>query len=183
VPCPAGTEFQTFDDLFTQNPAAQLLPYATEECAIAVPYSDDVLAKPPPLDYPTVPPNWESAAQIAANKPSTQTFARLFQQLAFGGASDDPNQTAFTLIPYPTPPGQYNVGIAPYSYWQRSLDSYTQIMNIVDGHIGAVVDALPPPSLTTLSSCSLPIMATMPARTASSPARRAPATKRSGRCR
>jgi arylsulfatase A-like enzyme len=141
---PAGTEFQTFADLFKQIPAAQLLPYATEECAIAVPYSDDVLANPPSFGYPKIPPNWESAAQIAANKPSTQTFGRLFQQLAFGGASDDPNQTAFTLIPYPSPPGQYSVGIAPYSYWQRSLDSYTQIMNILDGHVGAVLNALPP---------------------------------------
>jgi uncharacterized sulfatase len=31
--------------------------------------------------------------------------------------------------------------MAPYSYWQRSLDSYTQIMTIVDGRIGEVLKA------------------------------------------
>ena len=99
---------QTFQDLFAANPTAgpALLPYWEQECATAVPYNDDVLANPPSFGYPTIPPNWESAAQIAANKPSTQTFGRLFQQEAFGGASDNPSQTGFTLIPYPTPAGK-----------------------------------------------------------------------------
>jgi arylsulfatase A-like enzyme len=144
---PAGTEYQTFADLFAALPSnpAQLEPYATQECAIGLAsYDDDFLRDPSSYGYPAIPPNWESAAQIAADKPSTQTFARLFQQLAFGGASDDPNESAYAVVPYPTPPGQYGIGVAPYSYWQRSLDSYTQIMNILDGNIGAVLDALSP---------------------------------------
>jgi arylsulfatase A-like enzyme len=143
---PAGTEYQTFADLFPAPPGhpEQLQPYATQECAIALPsQADNILATPLSYGYPAVPPNWESAAQIATNKPSTQTFARLFQQLAFGGVSDHPSETGFKVVPYPSPPGQYGVGIVPYSYWQRSLDSYTQIMNILDVNIGTVLDALP----------------------------------------
>jgi uncharacterized sulfatase len=33
------------------------------------------------------------------------------------------------------------VGKAPYTYWQRSMDSYTQIMGVVDGAIGQVMGA------------------------------------------
>jgi hypothetical protein len=38
----------------------------------------------------------------------------------------------------------FGVARGPYSYWQRCLDSYTQIMNILDQNIGVVLDALPP---------------------------------------
>ena len=37
--------------------------------------------------------------------------------------------------------GTVGVGKAPFSYWQRSLDSYTQIMTVVDGSIGKVLNA------------------------------------------
>jgi arylsulfatase A-like enzyme len=146
---PAGTEYDDFAAVFaspTANPQQlpQIATYATDECAVAVPYSKNVLRDPPPLGYPPVPPNWESADQIKANKPSTQYFARLFQQMVFGGASDDPSVTTFNIIPYLSGSPVNGVAIAPYSYWARSRDSYTQIMSILDGHIGAVVGALPP---------------------------------------
>lgn len=144
---PAGTEYQDFADLFASpaanpNQLVQIAPYAMQECALAIPYSEDFLKDPPQYGYPAVPPNWESAAQIAANKPSTQTFARLFQQMTFGGASDDPSETGFAVVPYPN--GNNGIGVAPYRYWQRTRDCYTQLMSILDGHIGAVVNALPP---------------------------------------
>jgi uncharacterized sulfatase len=108
-----------------------------------VPWDDNPLKSPRPLGYPKLPPNWESAARIKARKPSTQAFTRLFQDLVWGGAADDPRQTGFTVEPYPTPPGVYGVAKAPFAYWQRSLDSYTQLMTIVDQRIGEVVAALP----------------------------------------
>src|SRR5262249_884079 len=106
---------------------------------------------PPSFGYPPVPPNWESARQIARNKPSEQTFARLFQAAVWGGVSDDASATDFsTIFQYPTNPTYLPldtpIGVlnAPYSYWQRGLDSYTQIMTILDSNIGLVLDALPP---------------------------------------
>jgi arylsulfatase A-like enzyme len=150
---PAGTEFQTVTNLFnspSSNPdeLAQFINYTAGPPTYD--YDMDPLKSPPSLDYPAIPPNWESADQIAKNKPSTQTYARLFQQAVFGGASDDSSATDFSIVEYPTnptfPPLKQPLGVveAPFSYWQRGLDSYTQIMTILDQNIGLVLDALPP---------------------------------------
>lgn len=145
----AGTEFKTYDDLFasqTQYTAQRL--YSTPDGANppTVPWAENALKDPPSYGYPAVPPNWESADQLAANKPTTQTYSRLFSQLVWGGASDDATQTGFTIAPYPipasgSPPQQLGIGIAPYRYWHRGLDSYTQLMSIVDQRIGEVLQA------------------------------------------
>jgi uncharacterized sulfatase len=152
----AGTEFRTVTDKFNSgkynpNNLAQYADFSPPETASNAPtyaWGQNPLKDPPSLGYPAVPPNWESAAQIAANKPSQQTTARLTQAMIWGGVSDDPSATDFstifefpTILPLTTPVGVLN---APYSYWQRSLDSYTQLMTILDGNIGSVLDALPP---------------------------------------
>jgi arylsulfatase A-like enzyme len=150
---PAGTEFQDFTNLFNSsgynpNGLAQFVDFTAGPPTYD--YNSDPLKSPPSLDYPAVPPNWESPDQIARNKPSTQTYARLFQRAVWGGASDDPSATDFSIVEYPTnpkfPPLKQPIGIAeaPFSYWQRGLDSYTQIMTILDQNIGSVLDALPP---------------------------------------
>ena len=150
---PAGTEFQTVTNLFnspSDNPddLAQFINFTATPPTYD--WNTNPLKSPPSLDYPAIPPNWESADQIATNKPSYQTFARLFQQAVWGGVSDDPSATDFSIVKYPTnpnfPPLKQPVGVAeaPYSYWQRGLDSYTQIMTILDQNIGLVLDALPP---------------------------------------
>ena len=145
---PAGTEFQTFTDLFT-NPTTnpqnlqQHNNYSTSECGVAVPWAGNELQSPPQNGYPTVPPNWESLDALQS-KPKFQTVAHEFMALVWGGVTDDPNQTAFSIDPYPTPTVQWGIGTGPYSYWQRSLDSYTQILQVLDQNIGQVVDALTP---------------------------------------
>jgi arylsulfatase A-like enzyme len=141
----AGTEFQTYDGLFgAQSTYQPFTYYSTPDNPPDVPWDENALKSPPPLGYPAVPPNWESAQQIAANKPSTQTDARLFSEAVWGGVADDPAQQGFTIEPYPpigvSPP--YGVAKAPFGYWQRGLDSYTQIMGVVDGTIGQVMQAL-----------------------------------------
>ena len=149
---PAGTEFQTVTNLFTSsssnpNGLAQFIDFTAGPPTYD--WDTNPLKSPPSFGYPTIPPNWESADQIAQNKPSTQTFARLFQEAVWGGVSDDSGATDFSLVEYLTNPGfeafvpPFGVAKAPYSYWQRSLDSYTQIMTILDDNIGSVLDALP----------------------------------------
>ncbi len=144
----AGTEFQTYNNLFTsQSTYTPFTLYSEPYKRPFVDWDTDTLKSPTSL-YTSLPPNWESTAQIAANKPSTQLYARLFQEAVWGGAADDPNQSEFTIQPYPPPPytqvGSYGIGTAPFSYWERSLDSYAQIMNVVDGPIGQVLNAIPP---------------------------------------
>jgi arylsulfatase A-like enzyme len=149
---PAGTEFLTVSNLFNghkYNPdgLAQFIDF--KKGPPKYPWGRNPLKSPPSFGYPTTPPNWESAEQILRNKPSTQTFARLFQEAVWGGVSDNSGATDFRIDEYPTnrdfkpfvPP--FGVAKAPYSYWQRSLDSYTQIMTILDDSIGSVLDALP----------------------------------------
>jgi Sulfatase len=82
--------------------------------------------------------------EVAAGKPSTQYFSRLFQTAVWGGVADDASQAGYAIEPYPrqqTMP--YGIGTAPFAYWQRSLDCYTHTMSIVDQRVGEVLAALP----------------------------------------
>ena len=106
-------------------------------------WDDNPLKAPLPLGYPMLPPNWESAASIQANKPSTQFFAQTFSNAVWGGIANDPSQTDFSIQQYPGEAPNLGIGIAPYSFWQRNLNSYTNVMSIVDQRIGEVVGALP----------------------------------------
>ena len=153
----AGTEFKTYNDLFTNvatNPSgyAPINYYGETETgggAPPVPWVLDVLKDPPACGYSLLPPNWESAAQLAATKPSTHTLARTGQAAIWGGCTDDPQQTAFTIQPFPADRKtelagiNYGVGTSPFSYWARGLDCYTEAMRIVDERIGEVLEALP----------------------------------------
>ena len=146
---PAGTEFQPVTDLF-QNP--QVNPASLNQMAQypgdgpVVPYDQNRLKSPPSFGYPVIPPNWEDQKTLLANKPSTQTFVRDFSAGIWGGATDDPSQGSATIVQYPNPNAitDLHLGVVnmPYSYWQRGLDSYTQVMQIVDGQIGKVLDTL-----------------------------------------
>jgi arylsulfatase A-like enzyme len=147
---PAGTEFRTCNDLFLKDPIAnpnnlqQFIDYPGN--GPVVDWDQNQLKSPPSYGYPAIPPNWENRDSIANNKPSTQTFIREFQQGVWGGVTDDPTQDNPLVIQYPNPNPLENLNLGvlkmPYSYWQRGLDSYTQVMQIVDGQIGRVLETL-----------------------------------------
>ena len=139
----AGTEFQTYSNLFGNGSLQPALNYSTPDNPPLVSWDDDPLKSPPSYGYPAVPPNWESAATLQANKPSTQVFGRNAQGAIWGDAAQDASQSGFAVQRYPTDTEALGVGVAPYSYWQRCLDSYTNIMTIVDQRIGEVLAALP----------------------------------------
>jgi arylsulfatase A-like enzyme len=153
---PADTEFKTFTDLYCDDRKYNPNGYVQFMDFKAGPpkynWVTNPLKTPDSLAYPPVPPNWESADHICKEKPSTQTFARLFQEAVWGGVNDETSATDFSIVLYPTnstsppaTPPTSNIGVAkaPYSYWPRSLDSYSQIMQIVDRRIGTVIEALP----------------------------------------
>lgn len=130
-----GIEWDRFNSLYAAKglkPVADFSPAVPEE------------ANPPRLGFPTLPPNWESLETLTANKPSSQVFARRFTELVWGGIDENPNSTDYSLQSYPIDNSGLMIGTAPYSYWERGMDSYTQVMNMVDEHIGTVVGALPP---------------------------------------
>ena len=143
---PAGTEFQTVNDLFLDpavNPQNLSQQIVYPGSGPNVPWDVDELKSPPSYGYPAVPPNWESRQDLIDHKkPPTQAFIQEFSELVWGGVSDDPTQDSPTIEQYPAASLGEGVIKMPYSYWQRGLDSYTQIMEIVDVQIGKVLDAL-----------------------------------------
>jgi arylsulfatase A-like enzyme len=131
-----GIEAERFNLLYDQAQVSPMVQYEP------VPSEID----PQPQGYPTLPPNWESMETLHANKPSTQVFARSFTELVWGGITDDPRKVGpddFELREYPLGDPKIQTAYAPYTYWQKGLDSYTQIMNMVDGHIGSVLASIP----------------------------------------
>jgi arylsulfatase A-like enzyme len=154
-----GTEYTTYNNLFEEQSEYQpYMYYATpdntsgappygataEGTEAAQPYAD-----PLSYGYPALPSNWESYEDLLRSKPSQQVTAYAAQAAIWGGAQQLKDSQEFSIEAYPFIPGEEsaagNVGIAkaPFSYWQRSLDSYTQFMEQVDQHIGEVVAALP----------------------------------------
>ena len=138
----AGTEFQTYSNLFADPALQPVIEYSTPDNPPLVSWDDDTLKTVPDLGFPALPPNWESAATLRANKPSTQLFGRTAQAAIWGDIAQDPAQAGFGVQPYPGVEG-VGLGVAPYGYWQRCLDSYANIMGIVDQRIGEVLAALP----------------------------------------
>ena len=143
----AGTEFQTYNDLFPDGSSLQpVKKYSTCGDPPVVSWEDNPLKSPPSFGYAALPPNWESVAALQANKPSTQVMGQWASAAIFSGdAQEDPSQSGFSVERYPFQDQDlnYGVGVAPFSYWQRCLDSYTHIMQIVDQRIGEVLSALP----------------------------------------
>lgn len=130
----AGTEGNTFEALFSGK---FLRPLKPDYMSVS---GEDA---PPPLNYPTLPPNWESVADLRLHrKPSTHILARYFQELVWGGAPDSSAST-FAVEPYPGVPDRLGIGVAPFSYWERGLDMYTYAMTLVDDQIGRVVASIP----------------------------------------
>ena len=97
----------------------------------------------PSYGYPVLPENWESAAQLIANKPYQQFVAReTFDGLFGTSISDNPADTDFTKVASPF--FANDKVSAPYSWWARGLDMYTKAMVDVDQQVGRVVAAIPP---------------------------------------
>jgi arylsulfatase A-like enzyme len=143
---PAGTEFLTYTNLFAhynQNhpsaPLNQVLDYTNTPPIVD--WDTNQLKSPPCFRYPLLPPNWQNPRNYAATgKPTTHTFIQQFQEAVWGGVTANPRQRGFRVRPYANGDTGFGIGFAPFHYWQRGLDSYTQITQILDQQIGAVLD-------------------------------------------
>jgi arylsulfatase A-like enzyme len=130
----AGTEGDRYTELFKNYPLRSMFTYSS------VPGE----ATPPSYGNPVLPPNWESRKDLIRHgKPQSQQVVRGFQEAAWGGAPDDRRAIRFELEPSPCQPKNLGVAIAPFDYWQRGLDMYTYVLNMVDRHVGTVISAIP----------------------------------------
>ena len=146
---PAGTEFVTFTELFAnynknKPDSAQLdqvIDYSSTPPLVN--WRTNKLKSPPPFGYPILPPNWQNPNHYAATgKPTTHTYIQQFQAAIWGDITPDPLQLGFRVSPYGDGTLGIGTGVAPFRYWQRGLDSYTQITKILDQQIGEVLDQL-----------------------------------------
>lgn len=129
-----GTEPDTYMQMFANATETPLVPYDMRI---------ESESNPPSQGHPEVPSNWETIAELQANKPRCQVVFNEANQCIFGGVSFDPNVTDFELKPSLIGAGAVKKAVAPYRYWQRGLDSYAQVLGNVDVYIGQVMDALP----------------------------------------
>lgn len=133
----AGSDSQIFTPLFEHTPYQ---PYVTSYTTVPGEQTSVI----PEYGYPAVPPNWEPMKDLEKHgKPNTQVLMRTFQELIWGGITDDPKDMSFSTRRSPHGPRRLGVGIAPFSYWRRGLDMYTFVLNMVDQQIGKVLAAIP----------------------------------------
>ena len=153
---PAGTEYQTYTNLFAGSGYAQVQNWSTAVCAPAVNWANNVLRNPPQVYDISTPPNWETVAQLQQNKPKAQIMNRQFCEGEWGGINENSSATGFSVVQYPGSATAYSgytvptvngvpagIGLAPFSYWQKALNLYTQLLGILDVQVGRVLDALP----------------------------------------
>ena len=111
----------------------------------AMGFSQVVGPPPPPPTYQQTPTdwNWEPAIQLRDNKPKLQTvFKEMFSYYWTGQISEDPARSYFYAVPSSYAQGKHDA-VAPYQYWYRALDYYTQMMSAVDVYIGQVIHNIP----------------------------------------
>jgi arylsulfatase A-like enzyme len=100
-------------------------------------------AAPPPCGYP-MPKNWQSVEdqQITLHQVFREFFAR-----AVGDTSENEKQRDFTKRQTTNTKVSGDdskiVAVAPWSYWLKGLDMYTQAMHDVDEQIAQVVENIP----------------------------------------
>lgn len=146
---PAGTEFLTYTNLFAEynngKPLSaqlkQVIDYTNTPPLVN--WNTNQLKSPPRKGYPIVPRNWQNPNNYAEfNKPTTHTFIQQLQAAIWGDISADRSQRGFNVVPYAKESLGIGTGVAPFHYWRRGLDSYTQVTEIVDQQIGEVLDQL-----------------------------------------
>jgi uncharacterized sulfatase len=106
------------------------------------------LRDPKKHHYPAVPENWQTQEELE-KKPSLQRAAKDTFGFLTGGISENESEIDFTAAPTGFDEEEEDdvdytqKVLAPYSYWQRAMDMYTQVMSGVDVHIGTVLSQIP----------------------------------------
>ena len=102
--------------------------------------------------------NWEPEKRLTEKKPGVQTILKEVFQYQMGGIYESDEQSTYIPLTEPagfmaavTPlrddPSKGQVchkAIAPYEYWTKALNSYLEVMTMVDNHIGEFMSQIPP---------------------------------------
>ena len=146
-----GTDYNLVYDHFPEEAPPQ--NYTEDYPREAFPSFDDYKG-----DIQQAIDNWESEKRLTEKKPGVQTILKEVFQYQMGGIYEpDENDTYIPLTepkyfraavtPLRDDPSKGQVchkAIAPYEYWCKALNSYLQVMNMVDKHIGEFMSQIPP---------------------------------------
>lgn len=149
-----GTEVTSFNTIYESIPNSDgTTGEKPAQTYVEPPQPEDA---PPSNGYPANVEeylNWESTAQLSSSKPLVQTLLREVFQYQMGGMYDAAEADSYTPVSELMPeqfwyaPTKLNEGshkaIAAHEYWTKALDSYLQIMQLVDESIGTFMDGLP----------------------------------------
>lgn len=132
----SGTEAKRFRNAFA---AAGKTPLPDGQ----LPTGEQIVheADPPSFGY-ELPANWQSAESLLEHAASICSVFRSLTDFACGGVSDDPADTEFT-VRRSRLDERFNAAFAPFRYWTRALDMYTQAMMDVDEQIGQILENIP----------------------------------------
>jgi arylsulfatase A-like enzyme len=98
-------------------------------------------ANPPSSGY-EMPKNWQSAHHLREHAASICSVFRSLTDFTCGAVSDDPGDTGFFVRPSLLD-HEFSTAYAPFSYWTRALDMYTQAIIDVDEQIGQLLENVP----------------------------------------
>jgi uncharacterized sulfatase len=132
----SGTEAKRFRQAFEK---AKKTPLPKGE----LPSGEQIVheANPPSFGY-EMPKNWQSAEHLREHAASICSVFRSLTDFSCGAISDDPGDTEFTVRSSPLHE-DFNAAFAPFSYWTRALDMYTQAIIDVDEQIGQLLENIP----------------------------------------
>ena len=129
-----GIEVNRFNEMYNELGETPFLGFTTQVVA---------QANPPQYGYAAVPSNWESEQSLSSHQhPRLHYVFQQFFQYCVGGITDDASVQDFSVAPTRIAKGKQKL-VAPYAYWQKALDMYTQVMTAVDVQIGQVVENIP----------------------------------------
>jgi len=117
--------------------------YDAAKLAPPIEYTFDAVGQmfPPACGY-ELPDNWQ-ATQDGPDEPRLHAVFRAVSDGLFGGISSDRHTEQFAMHPSPIK-GYSGLAFAPWAYWTKALDMYTQAMSQVDVQIGQVLQNIPP---------------------------------------
>ena len=102
-------------------------------------------------DIETAIDNWEDEDRLALQKPGAQRIIREVFQYQMGGMYEQDKSSKYTFVPEPKDfayaptyiyPGKHKA-IAPHPFWTKALNSYLEVQNMVDNHIGEFMSRIP----------------------------------------
>lgn len=134
-----GTQANQFNAVYYLTPDSKSL---TGFEIPAMGFSQLIGAPLPPSIYAARPSNWESAQHLASKPKLQSVFKNMFSYFWTGQISENVNDEKFSAVNSLYAPGKHDA-VAPFTYWHRALDYYTQMMSAVDVHIGEVLHNIP----------------------------------------